>query len=86
MDFFDYAKMHDLVRRAGLTNDSPAAFYREMQAAAFVERARGVPGMAVEYNRCASERNLCSAGRHCYKLWPNIIPLFTDVGIDVPVD
>lgn len=86
MDFFDYATMHDLVRRAGLTNDPPAAFYREMQAAAFVERARGVQGMAVEYNRCTSEMNWCSAGRPYYKLWPGIIPLLAGVGIDVPVD
>lgn len=86
MDFFDYATMHGLVRRAGLTNDTPAAFYREIQAAAFVERARGVERMAVEYSRCASEFNWYSVGRPYYKLWPSIIPLLAGVGIDVPVD
>ena len=86
MDFYDYATTHDLSRRAGLTNDAPAAFYRQLQAAAYVERARGVQGMAVEFNRYASELNWFSAGRPYYKLWPAIIPLLAGVGIDVPVD
>lgn len=75
MDFYDYATTHDLTRRAGLTNDTPAAFYRQIQAAAYVERARGVQGMAVEFNRYQSELNWSLAGRPYYKLWPAIIPL-----------
>ena len=62
MDFFDYATMHDLVRRAGLTSDSPATFYREMQAAAFVERARGVDGRLAYSNSvigCPSSSKYC---------------------------
>ncbi|HVA50212.1 MAG TPA: hypothetical protein VNH11_27905 [Pirellulales bacterium] len=86
MDFYDYATTHDLTRRAGLTNDTPAAFYRQLQAAAYVERTRGVQGMAVEFNRYQSELNWSLAGRPYYKLWPAIIPLLAGVGIDVPVD
>jgi hypothetical protein len=54
MDFYDYATTHDLTRRAGLINDTPAAY---------VERARGVKGMAVEFNRNQSELNWSLAGR-----------------------
>jgi hypothetical protein len=86
MDFYDYATMHDLLRRAGLTKEPPAVFYRELQTAAYLERARGVEGMAVEYNRYTSEYNWCQAGRPYYKLWPGIIPLLAGVGVDVPVD
>lgn len=81
MDFYDYATTHDLTRRAGLTNDPPAAFYRQLQAAAYAERARGVKGMAVEFNRYQSELNWSLAGRPYYKLWPAIIPLLAGVGI-----
>lgn len=86
MDFYDYATMHDLLRRAGLTKEPPAVFYRELQTAACLERARGVPAMAVEYNRYTSEYNWCHAGRPYYKLWPGIIPLLAGIGVDVPVD
>lgn len=86
MDFYDYATTYDLSRRAGVTDEPPAKFYRELQAAAFVERARGVQGMAVEFNRYASELNWFNGGRPYYKLWPGIIPLLAGVGIDVPVD
>ena len=54
MDFYDYATTHDLTRRAGLTNDTPAAFYRQLQAAVYAERARGVRGMASDRNRRSS--------------------------------
>jgi hypothetical protein len=86
VDFYDHATTHDLTRRAGLTDDIPAAFYRQLQAAAYVERARGAHGMAVEFNRYQSELNWSLAERHYYKLWPAIIPLLAGVGIDVPVD
>jgi hypothetical protein len=57
MDFYDYVTTHDLSRQAGVTDEPPAKFYRELQAAAYVERARGVQGMAVEFNRYQSELN-----------------------------
>jgi hypothetical protein len=57
-----------------------------LQAAAYVERVRGVQGTAVEFNRYSSELNWHNGGRPYYKLWPGIIPLLAGVGVDVPVD
>lgn len=87
MDFFDYATTHDLARRAGLTNDPHAAFYRELQAArvsgAFPRRARN--GGRVQPLRLLIEP-LQYGRRPCYKLWPGINALLARVGLNVPVD
>lgn len=83
MDFYDCATTHDLTRWAGLTDDTPAAFYRQNQAAAYVERARGVQGMAVEFNRYQSELNWSVTGRPLQAVAGDRSGL-AGFGIDVP--
>src|SRR5712691_7263789 len=86
MEFHDFCTTHDVARRLGMTDQPAGRFYRELQSVAILGHRRGVPGTASEFNRYQSELNWCDAGRPYYKLWPAVIPLLANVGIEVPVE
>ena len=87
MEFHDFPTIYSVVKRNGLTDEPADRFYAGSLALLRL-KARQFPAhaVAVEHNRTTCEWDWLKCGSPYFKIHPAIVPLLSNVGIDVPVD
>jgi len=87
MDFYDFPTVYGVLKRNGLVEESPNRFYPQALAllrAKILHVSSHV--LAVENNRTVCEWDWIKLGSPYFKIWPSMIPLLSNVNIEVPVD
>jgi hypothetical protein len=87
LEFHDFPTVYGMLKRNGLVEDSPNRFYAEALAL-LRSKALHVSNhvLAVENNRTVCEWDWIKLGSPYFKVWPSMIPLLSNVNIEVPVD
>lgn len=81
MEFHEYLPAYDVARQQGVS--TPQQFLQAATRAAeqqHIDRQQ----LAVELDRLKAEAAWIELGRPYYKVWPEVVPLLTAVGIDIP--
>jgi hypothetical protein len=87
MDFYEPLTTYDVIRRRGLAAGNPEEFYRETLALCIDMAGRiDQHTFAVEYNKTMCERDWYRVGQPYFKIFPAMIPLLSNVNVDVPIE
>ncbi len=87
MDFHDFPTIYSTLKHRKLVEASPDRFYREnLLMLRMVAHRRPSHALALENNRGVCEWDWLRLGSPYFKVWPGMIPLLSEVNIDVPVD
>jgi hypothetical protein len=87
MEFHEFPTVYSVLKRNGLTDESPDRFYAGALALLRAKASRFPShALAVEHNRTVCEWDWMRGGSPYFKVYPAMIPLLSGVGIEVPVD
>jgi hypothetical protein len=81
MEFHEFSSTFDLVQRHGLSSKMVMQDAEKEVGQSYADRAQKIDNL----NRFKAEAAWAKNSRPYYKIWPEAIPMLTDVGIDVPV-
>lgn len=91
MNFHDFKTSFDAIRKMPLARmgmeavSDPEEYYKIVQSGTLtLALQEGQEGFRAEHNRCHAEREWYGNGVPYYKLYPAVIPMFSDISIDVP--
>ena len=82
MEFYEFPSSYDCGRRQGFSG-SPRDFFRYAEQQMHRQKM-GSQQRTVELNRIRAEEAWIQLGCPYFKIWPGVLPLLANVGLDVP--